>query len=218
MRDSILHVTSVMLADCGYGGTSVRAIGQAAGIRGPSIYHHFASKDAVIEELLALSLNASAALARKLAREHGDPATRLYRMIVFDFVHLHAAHHDFRGVYNPALLARPAFREWREQLDRMHSDIATIINEGSDSGRFLDVDPSLVQEAMSGLVLRVFANDAVRDSDALALAEAAARFVLRAIVVEPAQLHTICEQAQARFAQDRSDADLEASAAGRMPL
>lgn len=217
-RDLVLHVASSMLGEFGYARTSMRAIGQAAGIRGPSIYHHFVSKDAIVEELLALSLNAPTALASRLARESGDPATRLFRMIMFDFMHLYTTQYDFRGVYNPSLLARPNFSQWRGQLDRMHEDIRAILDEGIRSGRFIEVNPALVQEAISGLVLRIFAVDAVLDEDAPSRAEAAARFILRAILAEPEQLQLIAERAQTLFDQDWAEAEAEATVAGRTPL
>ena len=52
-RERILDVASRLFVERGYAATSVRDIAAELGISNPSLYHHFASKERLLEELLA---------------------------------------------------------------------------------------------------------------------------------------------------------------------
>ena len=51
-RIGILNAAAQLFRQNGYAAVSLRAIAQAAGIKAGSIYYHFASKDAVVTEIL----------------------------------------------------------------------------------------------------------------------------------------------------------------------
>lgn len=51
-RTGILNAAASMFRQHGYGGVSLRAIADAAGIKAGSIYYHFASKDEIVIEVL----------------------------------------------------------------------------------------------------------------------------------------------------------------------
>ena len=51
-RDEILATAAELFAARGFHGVSVADIGAACGISGPALYKHFASKDAVLAEML----------------------------------------------------------------------------------------------------------------------------------------------------------------------
>ncbi|MEP9355229.1 TetR/AcrR family transcriptional regulator [Xanthobacter sp. KR7-65] len=48
----ILDATARLLREKGYEATTVRAIAQAVGIKGGSIYHHYPSKDAIVQQVV----------------------------------------------------------------------------------------------------------------------------------------------------------------------
>ena len=51
-RDQIVATAATLFAERGYHGVSVGDLGAACGISGPALYRHFASKDAVLAEML----------------------------------------------------------------------------------------------------------------------------------------------------------------------
>ncbi|WP_235490147.1 TetR/AcrR family transcriptional regulator, partial [Frankia sp. AvcI1] len=51
-RDDLLQAAARLFAERGFRGVGIEQIGAAVGIRGPGIYRHFASKDAMLTELL----------------------------------------------------------------------------------------------------------------------------------------------------------------------
>ena len=70
-RDRILTEASRLFGERGYDGTSTRQIADAVGIKQPSLFHHFASKQAIMEALLDLTYAAPAAVAERLAARVG---------------------------------------------------------------------------------------------------------------------------------------------------
>jgi len=57
-RTGILDAAALLFGRHGYGAVSLRMIAQAAGIKAGSIYYHFASKDAIIAEVLDVGIRA----------------------------------------------------------------------------------------------------------------------------------------------------------------
>jgi AcrR family transcriptional regulator len=51
-RDQILAIAATLFAERGFKNTTVRDIADAAGILSGSLYHHFDSKEAIVDELL----------------------------------------------------------------------------------------------------------------------------------------------------------------------
>ena len=52
-RDHLLEVAARIVGTQGYAAASMRAIAQEAGIEAASIYHHFASKEDLVDEMMA---------------------------------------------------------------------------------------------------------------------------------------------------------------------
>ncbi len=76
-RRAILEIAARLFARHGYRGTSIRDIGEQAGMLGGSLYHHIRSKDALFVELHNAALDAAEErIAAAVARED-DPWARL---------------------------------------------------------------------------------------------------------------------------------------------
>ncbi|MEA3541827.1 MAG: TetR/AcrR family transcriptional regulator [Pseudomonadota bacterium] len=76
-RRQIMEIAAQIFARKGYRGTSMRDIGQAAGMLGGSLYHHIKSKDALFVELHHAALDAAEEQIAAAIDCHDDPWVRL---------------------------------------------------------------------------------------------------------------------------------------------
>jgi AcrR family transcriptional regulator len=96
-RDEILRAAAQLFAERGSRAVGVDDIGAAVGVTGPAIYRHFASKDAMLAEMLLRISERLLAGGRERVAAVGDddPAAQLRALIAF--------HVDF-ALDNPALI------------------------------------------------------------------------------------------------------------------
>jgi AcrR family transcriptional regulator len=95
-RDEILRAAAQLFAERGSRAVGVDDVGAAVGVTGPAIYRHFASKDAMLAEMLVrISETLLAGGTERVADVADDPATQLRALIAF--------HVDF-ALDNPALI------------------------------------------------------------------------------------------------------------------
>jgi AcrR family transcriptional regulator len=76
-RDQILRIAAQLFARRGYQATSMRIIGEEAGVLGGSLYHHIKSKDALFIELHNAALDDAAAQIADAVAAETDPWMRL---------------------------------------------------------------------------------------------------------------------------------------------
>jgi len=140
-RDQILDTAAGLFARRGFHGVSVSDVGAACGISGPALYKHFASKDAVLAEMLISISERLLAGGRDRVSAAADPAGALRALVAF--------HVDF-ALDHPALIVVQD-RDWsslpgeaREQvraLQRSYVDLwaeqcrAALLGLGPDGAR-----------------------------------------------------------------------------------
>ncbi len=137
-REQILRAAAQLFAERGSRAVGVDDVGAAVGVTGPAIYRHFASKDAMLAEmLLRISERLLAGGTERIARAGGSPAAQLRALVDF--------HVDF-ALDNPALitvqdrdlgalsdpdarrvrqLQRSYVEEWVAVLARVHPEAST---------------------------------------------------------------------------------------------
>lgn len=76
-KRQILEIAAQLFARKGYRGTSIRDIGEQAGVLGGSLYHHIKSKDALFVELHNAALDAASDRIADAVRRADDPWSRL---------------------------------------------------------------------------------------------------------------------------------------------
>jgi AcrR family transcriptional regulator len=76
-RDQILEIAAQLFALKGYRGTSMRDIGQRAGVLGGSLYYHIKSKDALFVEIHDAALDAASVRISAAVAAESDPWDRL---------------------------------------------------------------------------------------------------------------------------------------------
>ncbi|WP_460772281.1 TetR/AcrR family transcriptional regulator [Microbacterium sp. GXF7504] len=82
-RAELMTAAAALFAARGFAAVSTGDLGEAVGISGPALYKHFASKDALLEELLADTSERLLDGARQLTAEIDDPRRLLEALIGF---------------------------------------------------------------------------------------------------------------------------------------
>jgi AcrR family transcriptional regulator len=80
-RDQILTTAAELFAARGFHGVSVSELGAACGISGPALYKHFASKDAVLAEMLVSISEQLLAVGRERVRAADGPGEALAALV-----------------------------------------------------------------------------------------------------------------------------------------
>ena len=95
-RDEILRAAAQLFAERGSRAVGVDDVGAAVGVTGPAIYRHFASKDAMLAEmLLRISERLLSGATEQVAAAGADPHEQLRALVAFQV--------DF-ALDNPALI------------------------------------------------------------------------------------------------------------------
>jgi AcrR family transcriptional regulator len=144
-RGELLDIAAGLFADRGLKATTVRDIADASGILSGSLYHHFDSKESMVDEILRTFLDElfgqyEAILDRKL-----PPRERFEAVVIASFEALDR-HHAAVAIYqNEArLLAdQPRFSYIRARLAEFKKMWTDMLREGVKDGSFtkdLDID------------------------------------------------------------------------------
>jgi AcrR family transcriptional regulator len=94
-REQILQAAAQLFAERGSRAVGVDDVGAAVGVTGPAIYRHFASKDAMLAEMLLRISETLLDGGNQCVSQAEDPAAQLRALITF--------HVDF-ALANPALI------------------------------------------------------------------------------------------------------------------
>lgn len=123
-RAEILTAASHRFATDGFKGTSLQDIAGDVGCSKAALLYHFASKEAILTEMVAPAVAQLAALDAELAGLRGDAAAR---RAVAGFVDLVLRFREEIAVlYHevPELLRNPAFAEVQAMIDRLRAALA----------------------------------------------------------------------------------------------
>jgi AcrR family transcriptional regulator len=80
-RDEILEIASELFATQGYVGTSTRDIGNRANILSGSLFHHFDTKDQIVDELIRPYFDEMLVRTRKAVNQDARPDVALMELI-----------------------------------------------------------------------------------------------------------------------------------------
>lgn len=180
-RQEILVQASRLFKRLGYRATTTREIAKAVNIKQPSLFHHFPSKKAIVEEIFSLSLNEAAIRIEEECRQEGPASERLHRYLVWDLSTLHRMPMAMSAIYTGDALKSPDLAELAEKLKSFYRSLEDLISQGIQSGEFVDIDPALGRLMVASITIAhlEYAEDtSVEDPDRLA--RDGADFVLRA--------------------------------------
>ncbi|MGW9131853.1 TetR/AcrR family transcriptional regulator [Streptomyces sp. NPDC055681] len=145
-RTELLQIAAEMFAKRGYTQTTVRDIADEAGILSGSLYHHFGSKEEMLDEILRDFMGKLFERFTEIEKEGTNPKEILDQLIVHSFATIHETPQAVALYQNEAdaLAGQPGF-EYVEQLGKKIEKIwLRALTAGQRSGTFRsDVDVSL---------------------------------------------------------------------------
>ena len=144
-RDELLELAALMFAERGLRATTVRDIADSAGILSGSLYHHFASKEEMVDEVLRSFLDWLFERYQNIIDSEPNPLARLEGLFMASFDAIEH-HHPEVVIYQDEanrLSAHPRFGYIDELNVRQRKMWIDVLNEGISQGYLqgdLDVD------------------------------------------------------------------------------
>lgn len=163
-----------LFAEHGLRATTVRDIADAAGILSGSLYHHFSSKEAIVDEILRGFLDALFGEYRRIVDAGLSPRDTLERLVRASFVAIHE-HRDEVAIYQDELKhlrGNPRFQYLRERNTEFREMWTGVLHSGMASGDFRgDLDVRLTYRFLRDTVwvaVRWYRPEGDDDHDAIA--------------------------------------------------
>lgn len=152
-RAEILRQAANLFDQSGYHQTSMQEIADAVGIRKPSLYHYFASKDELLFWIHEVFVD-------RLLEQHAArlelPLTMSQHLheVIADILTLMETHRGHVRVFfeHYRELGEPYKTPIKEKRDRYHALVEDIVRRGVDGGEFRPVDVPLTTLAVFGCV------------------------------------------------------------------
>ncbi|MFC7339795.1 TetR/AcrR family transcriptional regulator [Saccharopolyspora griseoalba] len=146
-RAELLEIAAQLFATRGYAQTTVRDIADEAGILSGSLYHHFSSKETMLEEILRSFMDGLLERFQEIVAGAAAPREALDGLVRYSFTAIHEQQAAVSLYQNEiALLSRlPDFGFVEESSRRVESIWIAVLEEGRRTGDFReDLEPSLV--------------------------------------------------------------------------
>jgi AcrR family transcriptional regulator len=127
-REEILDAAAELFTSRGYAATSTRMIADAVGVRQASLYYHFASKEELLEELLAGTVRPSLTFAEELKADLDRPAdARLFALAWFDTGVLCGGRWNLGALYLLPEVRGDRFENFRRERAQLRTAYAELI-------------------------------------------------------------------------------------------
>ena len=145
-RAELLGLAAKLFAERGLRATTVRDIADAAGILSGSLYHHFDSKESIVDEILREFLDALFGSYREIVAQHLSPRDTLQAVVVASFEAIDQRN-DAVAIYQSEarrLAEQPRFGYINDRWAEFRTLWQTILRDGVADGSFRsDLDVSL---------------------------------------------------------------------------
>lgn len=144
-RDELLELAATMFAERGLKATTVRDIADSAGILSGSLYHHFKSKEQMVEEVLRDFLDWLFAKYEQIAATEASPLERLKGLFLASFEAIEHRHAQVVIYQDEAkrLSSLPQFAFVDKRNREQRNMWLDLLNQGIADGSLrpdLDVD------------------------------------------------------------------------------
>jgi AcrR family transcriptional regulator len=135
-RQQLLAIAGALFAERGFKNTTVRDIADAAGILSGSLYHHFDSKESMVDELLSSFQQALFARYDEIVAADLDVGQKVDAVVRASFDAIHDFHHEVAIFQNDAtyLATFDRFDYIRDYNERFRRMWLGLLEEGKRSG------------------------------------------------------------------------------------
>ena len=172
-EERIVRTAERLFAQRGFASTGMRAIAKAAQVSIGAIYHHFKSKEDILERIIRDELDRRRQVVAELKAAGLPVKDQIQKMVEMHFSLLkdkrNSARLFFRERFDPSFSLRTRIQEL---YDEVAIFIAEVIGEGIAAGEIRPCQPLVTAYAILGMIeavsLRIFAGD---DTAALLMEE-----------------------------------------------
>jgi TetR/AcrR family transcriptional regulator, cholesterol catabolism regulator len=156
-RDQLLLTAREVFAEKGFGSATIRDIADRAGILSGSLYYHFASKDAMLFEILERFLTRASSRYVEASARGNDPSQRLHNLIhVACDIAVNDSEVSILATEWTHVLSTPPFARLDELMNEIQSIWIAAIKDGQASGVFRQaVDARLTYRLLFGSFLAI---------------------------------------------------------------
>lgn len=137
-RQQILATAAELFAQRGFHGVSVSDLGAAVGISGPALYRHFASKDAMLAEMLISISEELLSVGRARVASAASPSDALAALVAW--------HTDFALHNKPLIVVQD--RDWDSLPDEARERVRTL------QSAYVDLWAEQLRAVRPGLTLK----------------------------------------------------------------
>jgi AcrR family transcriptional regulator len=155
-RERVLSAAAALFAEQGFHGVGMRAIGDAVGIRGASIYHYFPSKNELLYAIVMAST--STFIGEQLPRFERDPDVlgALRRMMHAHIIYFHEHRLEqavaLRELPTLKVIDPKRYTEVQRERRRYQRTIERRIAFAVSDGQIPEIDPRLAAFSILGMV------------------------------------------------------------------
>jgi TetR/AcrR family transcriptional regulator, cholesterol catabolism regulator len=145
-REHLVRLAAELFAKKGFQATTVREIADEAGILSGSLYHHFDSKESIVDEVLATFFDELMSANRTAVDAGGDPREVLSELVRIAFGTLEPHRAAITVMQNDwnYLSSLPRFGYLTKAEDETETIWVSQIKRGQETGLFRpDIDPKL---------------------------------------------------------------------------
>src|SRR6476469_9756066 len=135
-RDELLRIAGALFAQRGFKNTTVRDIADVAGILSGSLYHHFDSKESMVDELLSTFQTQLFATYDGIVGSDLDARAKVDAVVRASFDAIHDHHDEVAIFQNDAtyLMGFDRFAYLRQDNERFRRMWVDLLDEGTRSG------------------------------------------------------------------------------------
>lgn len=154
VRRRILAAAVDLFADHGYDATSVSQVISRAGVAKGGFYHHFASKDELLDAVYGELINRQVEGMDRILAERKSPAETL-RLLIADLVETTAASAREALVFSRELsqLGNGRIVQMRSQRRKYHNAMIELVRQAQERGQFSAVaSPEIVTFTIFGVI------------------------------------------------------------------